>query len=97
MTQNIHTMTTMTQDLVNCLTMTRNKVLGLFIFLNFILFSANLVPKLESALFKMKLDTMEYSRLLIVRSIGATSWTDRNTGKKEPSMAHYTYISRKNV
>ena len=61
----------MTQNLVNCFTMTQNKVLGLFIFLDFIPkipFWANLVPKLESALFKMKLDPVEYSRLLILNS-----------------------------
>ena len=49
--------------------MTQNKVLGLLIFLNFIPktpFWPNLVPKLERAL--MKLDTIEYSRLLISNS-----------------------------
>ena len=49
--------------------MTKNKVLGLFIFLNLIakiLFSANLVLKLQSALLKMKLDAKKYSRLLIL-------------------------------
>ena len=61
----------MTQNMVNCLTMTQNKLLGLSIFLNFvpkILFWANLASKLESALFEIKLDTMEYSSLLILNS-----------------------------
>ena len=41
--------------------MTENKALGLFIFLSFvpkILLGRNFVPKLDSALFKMKLDAM---------------------------------------
>ena len=38
-----------------------------------------MVPKLESALLKLKLDTMEYSRLLIMRSFGTTSSINRNT------------------
>ena len=51
--------------------MTQNKVLGPFTFLKFvpnIFFWANLAPKLESALFKMKLHTKGYSRLLILNS-----------------------------
>ena len=61
----------MTQNLVNCFILTQNKVLGLFIFLNFapkIIFWANLVPKFESNLFKMKLDTKWYSRVLMLIS-----------------------------
>ena len=52
---------TLTQNIVNCFTMTQNKVLN-FVSKNF--FPVNLVPKLESALFEMKLDTKRYSRLL---------------------------------
>ena len=59
----------MTPNLVNCFTLTQNKVLGLFIFLIFalkILFGANLVPKRISVLFKMKFGTKGYSRALIL-------------------------------
>ena len=65
MTQNIHTMT---QNLVNYLPMTQNKILGLFIFLNFvpkIIFWVSLVRKLEIVLFMMKLNTKGYFRVLI--------------------------------
>ena len=47
--------------------MTKNKVLGLFIFLNFvpkILFSGKFGPKLESGLFNMKVNTKGCSRVL---------------------------------
>ena len=48
--------------------MTQNKVQGLFTFLNFVpktIFWASLVWKLEILLFKMKLNTKEYFRVLI--------------------------------
>ena len=51
--------------------MTENKVLELFIFLKFvpkILFWGKFGPKLESALFKIKLDKKEYSREVILNS-----------------------------
>ena len=59
----------MTQNYKNRFTMTQNNVPEPFIFLKFIpkiRFRANLVPKLESALFEMKLDTKGHSRLLIL-------------------------------
>ena len=60
---------TMTQNIVNCLTLAQNKLLGLFIFLHFvpkILFRAKLVPKHESALFKIKIDSKWCSRVMIL-------------------------------
>ena len=49
---------TMTRNFVNCFTMTQNKVLGHFVFLYVVpyIFWENFVPKLESALFNLKLD-----------------------------------------
>ena len=61
----------MIKNLANCFTVTRNKVHGLFTFLNFVpkyFFWVNLFPKLESTLFKLKLDIERYSRLLILNS-----------------------------
>ena len=61
----------MTKNLVNCCMMTQNNVLALFIFLNFvleILFWGNFGPESSKPLFKMKLDTEGYSRLLILNS-----------------------------
>ena len=61
---------TMAPNLVNCFTMTQNKVLGLFIYLIFVLkipFWGNLTLKLQSVLFKMKLGTKGYLRVLILK------------------------------
>ena len=73
MTHNDPLWPTVTQNLVSCFALTKNKVLGHFIFLNFVsrkyLFGKNLVPKLETVLFLKKLDIKGYSRLLILNSI----------------------------
>ena len=71
MTQNIHTKTHYDPNLLICFTMTQNKVLELFIFLNFVPrrhFLVKFGPKLERPLFKMKLHTKKYSRVLILNS-----------------------------
>ena len=71
MTQNIPTKTHYDPNLLNCFTMTQNKVLKLFIFLNFVPrrhFFEKLGPKLERTLFKMKPHTKRYSRVLILNS-----------------------------
>ena len=51
--------------------MTQNKVLGLFIFLNFVpkvLFLCTFGPKHGSPLFKMKLGAKGYSKVMILNS-----------------------------
>ena len=74
----------MTQNFVNCFTVTQNKVLGLFIFLNFvpkILFGTNFVPKLENVFFKFKLN-IQGCRFCIqqlffwITSLKYLFWTD---------------------
>ena len=57
----------MTQNLGNCFPMTQSKLTGLFISPNFVpkfFWGRNLVPKLESALFKMELNAAGCSKAL---------------------------------
>ena len=66
--KNIHTMTHSDPKFSELFDIDLKKALGLLTFLNVvskILFWANLVPKLQSALFRMKIRTKRYSEVLI--------------------------------